>query len=179
MARQRFRDTDPVEEMLRIALENQGGADLSLRQRLLASASELGISEEAALAAEQQWKDQHKQEEELEQYRAHVRWPLYTHAGLYAVINTFLVLLNLLTDHGRVDWAYYVILAWGIGLGSHLVAAWGQLKHPQGEEFEAWKNSRQQTGKVKPAGITIGVHIPAAPKPVDRDTAVDRNQTQA
>jgi hypothetical protein len=176
MARQRFRDTDPVEEILQIALKNQGGADLSLRERLLASASELGISEEAALAAQEQWQRERKEQAEAEEYRGHILRGLYTHAGIYVFINLFLVLLNLLTSHGHLSWAYYVILAYGIGMGAHLVATLVQLKSPGGDEFDSWRQARKEGRRVKSPGMTIGVHI-NSPKAVDENR--DINQTQA
>jgi len=155
MAQQRFRDSDPVEEILNIALENQGGGpDMAMRQRLLTSAAELGISEDAALAAQKQWLEQRKQLAEQQEYRAHVTRSLYTHLGIYAVVNVFLVLMNMLTDHGKIDWAVWPLLGWGIGVGVHLVAALVQLKNPGGDEFEQWRKER---GTSK--GITIGVHI--------------------
>jgi len=167
MARQRYRDSDPVAEILNIALKNEGlGTDASLRQRLLASASELGISEEAALAAEQQWLEQQTAQRESSEYREHVLRGLYTHLGVYVVINLGLVLMNMLTTHGSVTWAYWPILGWGIGLGSHLVAALVQFRSPGGEEYEEW-----QKGKRK-SGMTIGVHVG---DPRNRDESLDRS----
>ena len=154
MGRQRFKESDPVVEILNIALENQGGADLSLRQRLLASASELGIPEEAALEAEKQWLSRREENVEKEAYRAEVMRDFYTHLGVFAVINIFLVILNMLTEHGRVDWAFYVIVSWGLAVGVHAVAAYYQLSSPQ--EFEEWKQKRNEK---RSGGLTIGIHI--------------------
>ena len=156
-------------------MKNQGGPDVDLRQRLLASGAELGLSERAVLEAEQQWLEKKKKEEELEEYRSHILRGLYMHLGVYIVVNMFLVLLNMMTSHGRVDWAGYVGVSWGIGIGCHLVAALVQLKSPGGEEFQMWKTTEQS----QRSGVTVGVHIPAAPRPVEREALPDRNQTQA
>jgi len=156
MARQQHREEDPVEEILRIAMRNQGGPDLALRQRLLASAAELGISEQAALEAEQQWQEQKHKEAELRDYKSHILRSLYLHLGVYAVVNTFLVLLNMLTSNGRIDWAPYVIVSWGIAIGCHLVAALVQLKNPGGEEFDDWQKGKAPS---RPPRVTIGMHI--------------------
>ena len=175
MAGQRFRDSDPVEEILRIALKNQGGPDLALRQRLMASAAELGLSEQAVLEAEQQWLEQKKKETEFEEYRTNILRGLYMHLGIYAVVNMFLVFLNMLTSHGQLDWAPYVIVSWGIAIGVHFVASLVQLKHPSNEDLKNWRE--EQEGLRKPGGITVGLHV-SAPQPV-RDPMSDRNQTQA
>jgi hypothetical protein len=167
-----------VEEILRIAMQNQGGPDLALRQRLLASAAELGISEQAALQAAQQWKEQQEKEVELEEYRSHILRSLYMHLGIYAVVNLVLVLMNLLTNHGRVDWALWPILGWGIGVGCHLVAALVQVKNPGGDEFQSWKNGERDHHRVT---IGINVNPPRAVNSslMDRDAFGDRNQTKA
>lgn len=156
-------------------MQNEGGPDVALRQRLLASAAELGLSEKAVLDAEVQWLEQKKQAAEMEEYRTHILRGLYTHLGVYVVVNAFLVLLNMLTSHGRIDWAPYVIVSWGIGIGCHLVAAAVQLKSPGGEEFQDWR--AENDGRRRHHGITIGVNLPAPIK--DRETLSDRNQTQA
>ena len=156
MARQQHREEDPVEEILRIAMKNQGGPDIALRQRLLASAAELGISEQAVLEAEQQWQEQKQKEAELRDYRSHILRNLYMHLGIYAVVNTFLVLLNMLTSNGHIDWAPYVIVSWGIAVGCHLVASLVQLKNPGGEEFDDWQKGKDASS---PRRVTIGMHI--------------------
>jgi hypothetical protein len=158
MGRQRYRESDPVEEILTIAVKNQGGTDVSLRERLLASAAELGISEEAVLEAERQWQAQKAQEQELAAYRADTLRHLWTHLGVYLVINFFLCWLNMLTSHGRLDWAPYVIVSWGIGMGAHLVTALIQLKNPGGEELKNWRNDEDRQH-----GLTIGVRLPHRP----------------
>ena len=164
MARHQYRESDPVEEILRIAMKNQGGPDLALRQRLLASAAELGLSEEAVLEAEQQWIEQKQKETMMRDYRSHILRSLYLHLGVYAVVNTFLVLLNMLTSNGHIDWAPYVIVSWGIAVGCHLVAALVQLKNPGGEEFDVWQKGKDSPGHGR---ITLGLHIDAPRKPSD------------
>ncbi len=45
----------------------------------------------------------------------------YVHAAIYVVVNTGLVLLDL-AQGGGVQWAYWVIIGWGIGLAAHGVS---------------------------------------------------------
>jgi hypothetical protein len=173
MARERFRESDPVEEILRIAMQNQGGvdvgADTGLRQRLLASASELGISEEAVLAAQQQWEDQHREQELREEYRSHLKRELFTHIGIYLVFNLILALVSRITSP-HYFWAMWPILVWGIGMGSHVVVSLIQMANPGGQEYERWKLRRE--GKDEEPDESgqrvygVGIHVHATPKAI-------------
>lgn len=152
MADQRFRDPDPIEEILRIAMQNQAGADFTLRQRLLSSAAELGIPEQAVLEAEQQWLNQRKKEQEESEYRAHTLRNLFTHFGVYLVINVAIILINMLTSHGHFTWAVWPILGWGMAFGIHLVVTVAQLKSPGGDDYDNWRKERLKAQK-KLSGI--------------------------
>ena len=173
MAKQKFTSSDPVEEILRIALQNTGGvgdADASLRQRLLASASELGISEEAVLQAQQQWTEKKKEQELLDEYQAHIRQELWTHAGIYVLLNFVLIVINALTS--KYPWAIWPILGLGIGFGAHAVVTFFQLRNPKSAEFEAWKLRKE--GKLPPEadrpgfiGVGIQVNSPNRPRRPD------------
>jgi hypothetical protein len=48
----------------------------------------------------------------------------YSHASIFAVINLFLIVLNLLTSPGEF-WAIWPLLGWGVGLASHMVSVFG------------------------------------------------------
>ena len=147
-------------------MQNQGVADANLRERLLASASELGISEEAALAAQEQWENQQKERALLADYRAHIKREFQMHFAAYVVVNIVLILINRLTSH--YPWAIWPILGWGIGFGVHAAVTWIQLKNPGGPEFESWRRRRE--GKdPEPEDLGhrvygVGIHVHAAPK---------------
>lgn len=141
MARQRFNDSDPVEEILTIALENQGaGTDSALQQRLMASAAELGLSPEAVETAKQQWLEKRRRKGELEMYRRHVRSELWGHIGVYLVVNFMLILMNFMTS--QYPWAIWPILGWGIGVGCHAVAALIEIRNPTERDVDRWRRKR-------------------------------------
>lgn len=148
-------------------MRNQGGVDATLRQRLLASASELGISEEAVLAAQQQWEEQQKKEDLLDEYRSHLKRELLTHFGIYVAINLILLLISRITSPHYL-WAIWPILGWGIGFACHAVVTWIQIKNPGGEEFERWKRGREQSGQgTSSLGPRVyGIHIQAGPRAI-------------
>jgi len=170
MAKERFRDSDPVAEILRIAMQNEVGVESSLRQRLLATASELGISENAVVAAQEQWEKERREQELLEEYRGHLKRELLTHTGIYLVINLILVMISMITSP-HYFWAIWPILVWGIGFGCHTVINMIQLSNPGGPEFEKWKLRREGKHEVADAighrkahGVEVHVHV--APKAI-------------
>lgn len=143
MARQRFKDSDPVEEILTIALENQGaGTDTALQQRLMASAAELGLSRDAVEEAKQQWLEKRRRKGELEAYRTSVRNELWGHIGVYVVTNAILAMMNMMSS--SYPWFIWPLLGWGIGVGCHAVAAIIELRNPTDRDFERWRRKRRR-----------------------------------
>lgn len=60
-----------------------------------------------------------KVREEVEEIKG-----FYIHLGVYALINLFLIVLNLITSPVYF-WAIWPLLGWGVGLGAHAVATFG------------------------------------------------------
>ena len=60
-----------------------------------------------------------KVREEVEEIKG-----FYIHLGVYALINLFLIVLNLITSPAYF-WAIWPLLGWGVGLGAHAVATFG------------------------------------------------------
>ena len=50
--------------------------------------------------------------------RAQAKIAFYTHAAAFAVVNAFLLALDLLTSPGDI-WFYWALLGWGVGLVAH------------------------------------------------------------
>jgi sensor histidine kinase YesM len=48
----------------------------------------------------------------------------YHHLGIYVVVNSFLIAMNLITSPNRL-WFYAPLLGWGIGLASHALRVFG------------------------------------------------------
>lgn len=141
MASERFSDPDPVEEILRLALRNKQTEDASLRERLLATAAELGISEEAALAAQREWESRKSKEEELAEYRRHIKKEFVSHLQAFLVTNAILLVINLLM-HSKDLWVVWPAGVWGVILVVHALVAIGQIRQPSGEEFEKFQRAR-------------------------------------
>ena len=58
--------------------------------------------------------------------RVHAIRGFYIHATVYALVNTFLAVLNFATSP-TVFWAIWPILGWGLGLTMHGIAVFGFL----------------------------------------------------
>lgn len=76
----------------------------------------------------------------------------YAHLASYLIVNTFFVVLNLLTDPGSI-WFIFPMLGWGIGLASHATSVFGlpglgrdwearRLRTLMGEDTEAATTER-------------------------------------
>lgn len=52
--------------------------------------------------------------------RAQARMSVRVHAFVFVLVNGGLLGLDYLTD-GRLDWAWWPMLGWGIGLAAHLI----------------------------------------------------------
>ena len=61
----------------------------------------------------------------------------YIHLGIYAIVNVFLIVLNLITSPEYL-WAIWPLLGWGVGLGSHAVATFGLF----GIGSQAWQERK-------------------------------------
>lgn len=132
---------EDVDEVLKLALRKQGRGDPGLRERLLATAEELGISENEIIEAELEYARTKKERVEFLEFKQRQVREFREHFFVYIVINTMLVGINFVTT-GTVSWAIWPILGWGIGLAFH---AWGSLNTGSEtfqEEFAAFRRRR-------------------------------------
>ncbi|MBF2014270.1 MAG: 2TM domain-containing protein [Rivularia sp. T60_A2020_040] len=112
--------SDDVQRILQLAMARKQQESFSEKQ-LSEMATELGISpellESAKLESLAQAKIQQKQ-----QTRRKIRLQGFkAHLISFVAVNTFLVVLNLMTTP-RYFWAIYPISGWGLGLFMHHVA---------------------------------------------------------
>ena len=108
------------------------------------TAAELGLSEAAVERAEAEYFKEKSHREELEQFAADQRGSFFKHLGTYLIINAFLVGMNLLSD-GKVDWAIYPLLGWGIGVALHAMSVFNRRTEDFEKEFEIWKRMRRRS----------------------------------
>jgi len=139
---------EDVQQILQLAIARQTNSEELTRTQLVEIAQELGISLKDLHIAEQEWflrRDEDKEQQAFNRFR---RDRLKQQTVRFLIVNTFLVLLNLLTS-GQVSWALYVVLSWGVLMA---LSAWRllQVDGPEYEEtFQNWRQRRQFKTSVR------------------------------
>ncbi|MEB3340255.1 2TM domain-containing protein [Okeania sp.] len=136
---------DDVQQILQLALANRSEAGELTKAQVLEIAQEMGISPEELLAAEQKWLAQRNELEEKLVFNQVRQEKLKESAIKYAIVNSFLVLLNLVTTHS-LSWSLPILLLWGLWLA---LDAWKtfQVKGEDYEKaFQRWR-LKKQVGK--------------------------------
>ena len=106
------------------------------------TAAELGVSEAAVERAEQEYFKEKANRAELEQFAADQRKSFFSHLGTYLTVNAFLIGINLVSD-GRIGWAIYPLLGWGLGVAMHAIGVFNRKTEDFQKQFEEWKRMRK------------------------------------
>lgn len=122
---------EEVQQILQIAIAHQAHAGEFTHDQLLEIAAELDIPPETLQAAEQEWLTSQGKLQKRQEFNAYRRHQLQRQLGKYAIVNTFLIVLDAVTT-GGLSWSLYVLFFWGLGLG---LKAWN-LFHTEGEHYE-------------------------------------------
>lgn len=140
MAEHRHYSEEEAEEILRLAARKESGG--IPRDRLVQMAAELGMSPEQVASAEQEFLAKRDEEVERKKFESHVLRDLWSHVATYVAVNGGLVLMDVVPD-GRVDWAYWPLLGWGIGLACHIASVFWSSTDDEAKSFREWSSSRQ------------------------------------
>lgn len=122
---------EDIQQILQIAIARQAHEGEFSREQLLEIAAELEISPESLEAAEREWLAQQGELRHRQEFNIHRRGKLQKRFGNYAIANTFLVLLNLVSV-GELSWSLYILLFSGLGLG---FSTWNTYLS-KGEDYE-------------------------------------------
>lgn len=133
---------DETEEILRraIAIDTMQERGKELMRR---TAEEMGISQEALDQAEREYFQQMRDEQELREFTRQRRASFWSHLGTYFVINASLVAIDLISD-GRLEWAYWPILGWGIGIAIQAIETFNRHDEDFQKAFEKWRKKRNK-----------------------------------
>ncbi|HVT11633.1 MAG TPA: 2TM domain-containing protein [Fimbriimonadaceae bacterium] len=149
MPGERFYDEKEAEEILRLAASDSQAVTAMTRERLLATASELGITEDAVVRAEQRLAEKRAEEErqkaeaaEYAEFRASRRRQLFSSLGGWLSTSVVLVGLNLLTSHA-ITWSVWPVGVWGLVEFGHLLEAIFAPRNDK-EQFERWRRRRRR-----------------------------------
>jgi hypothetical protein len=138
--------SEDVQEILQRALVRKQAGEYS-RDQLVEMATELGITSETLQDAEQEWLTQRDEARERRLFNAYRRKKFKAHLIPYVAVNTFLILINLITDRGSF-WAIYPILGWGLGLFFHGWSAYQTEGDDYETKFQIWQKQRQKQYKA-------------------------------
>ncbi len=139
---------DDVQQILQLALAHRSEGGELTKAQVLEIAQEMGISPEELAAAEQEWLAQRGESQEKQIFNQVRREKLKQSAIKYGIVNSFLVLLNLVTAH-TLSWSLPILLLWGLWLA---LDAWKTFQ-VEGEDYE---NAFQRWRLKKQVGQSIG-----------------------
>lgn len=122
---------EDIQQILQIAITRQVHEGEFSRKQLLEIAAELEISPECLQIAEQEWLTQQGENQKRQAFNTYRRGKLQKRFGNYAIVNSFLLLLNLAIA-GELTWSLYIVLFWGLGLGLN---TWNTYQS-KGEDYE-------------------------------------------
>lgn len=120
-----------AEEILRRAA-NAESPEVS-RDQLLATAAELGISPLKLHEAEVAYLAEKRQKQDFARRSVAARKDFLIHFFVYCIVNGGLALIDLL-ENGHIDFVFFPMIAWGIGLAIHAYSAFfiqAQAEEPE------------------------------------------------
>ncbi|HYW22058.1 MAG TPA: 2TM domain-containing protein [Nodularia sp. (in: cyanobacteria)] len=124
---------EDVQRILQLAIAHQADdqdKEFSYEQ-LLEIATELDISQDSLNLAEVDWRSQHSEMQQRQAFNSYRIAKFKKRVGNYAIINSFLMLLDIVGG-GGLAWSLYFLLFCGLTLGLDI---WNTFQ-TQGEEYE-------------------------------------------
>ena len=134
--------SEDAQQILHIAIAKQAEAGELTRTQLYEIAAELNIAPSDMQAAEQEWQIRRGESTERQAFDLQRRQRFQRRFARFAIVNGFLLLLNLLLS-GGLGWSLYILLGWGVGVA---LDAWKTFQL-SGEDYEEafirWRQKRQ------------------------------------
>ena len=134
---------DDVQQILQLAIARQSpdGGEFS-RPQLLEMASDLGISQENLQIAEQQWLSRQGEFKERQLFDDYRRTTLKQNFIRYIIVNSFLILLNLVIFKSA-DLSLSIALLWGLGLALKTWQTYETNEEKYQQAFQKWRLRKQ------------------------------------
>lgn len=152
-----LRSDHDVEQILKLAVRNAGYTDeAALRQRLHTAGAELGLSDAQINAAEEQYYREQEEAALRAEFEKKALHEFYEHLWTYLIVNAGLIGFDFLKD-GRLTWAYWPVIAWGIAMAIHAYSVFFPSKRDYDEEYQKWKRKHGRRRRRK--GVTIGINV--------------------
>ncbi len=135
---------EDVQQILHLAIARQADdqdKEFSY-QEILEIASELEIAPECLQIAERDWLSNRGEVQQRQAFNSFRRTRFKKRFGNYAIVNTVLVMLDLMTG-GGLTWSLYILTLWGLGVGLN---GWNSFQ-TEGEDYEIafqkWNRNHQ------------------------------------
>jgi len=137
---------EDIQEILQIAIANHHTEEELSRQQLWEIAAELDIDAGTIQAAEKGWLVQKEGDRLRHKFNLVRRQKFQQKLTKFAIVNTFLVFLNLLIA-GTLSWSLYVLLSWGLGVALDGWKAYQTSGEDYEQAFQRWsfQNDVKQT----------------------------------
>lgn len=134
--------SEDAQQILQIAIARQAEVGELTRSQLFEIAAELNIAPADIEAAEREWLTRQGETVERNAFNLQRRHRFQQRFAKFAIVNSFLVVLNLLSGSG-LSWSLYILLFWGVGMA---LDAWKTFRLG-GEDYEEaflrWRQRRQ------------------------------------
>ncbi len=140
----RLYNQEDVQQILHLAIARQADdkeKEFSYEQ-LLEIAAELEIPPESLKLAERDWLDKQSEMQQRQTFNIYRQKRLKKRFGKYAIVNSVLMLVNLVSS-GGLSWSLYILLFWGLGVA---LDAWNTYQTNSEEyeiAFQKWHRNHQ------------------------------------
>ena len=148
---------EDIQQILQIAIARHDNDEELTRQQLWEIASELDINNSTIQAAEKDWLEGKAREHQRRAFDIYRRQNFKQKATKFAIINIFLMSLNLIAV-GSLSWSLYILLFWGLGLA---LSGW-KAYQSHGEAYERAFQRWSFQNEVKQTVATVWTRLQKA-----------------
>lgn len=136
-----YRQED-AQQILQIAIARQAETEDLTRIQLVEIAEEMGITSDDLQQAEQEWRRRQGENEQRSAFDRYRQSHFQQHLTKFAIVNTFLVALDMST-HESLSWSLYVVFMWGLAVALDAWKAYQDRGEAYETAFQRWNRQRQ------------------------------------
>lgn len=145
---------EDIQQILNIAIARHHSDEELSRQQLWEIASEMDISNAVIQSAEKDWLEKKVVDRQRRAFDVYRRQKFQQKLTKFAIVNTFLISLNLITI-GTISWSLYILLFWGLGVA---LDGW-KTYQSQGEAYEKAFQRWSFQNEVKQTMTTVWTRL--------------------
>lgn len=151
---------EEVEQIIKIALRSKQDSGAISLDNIYDIAKELNIDPAAVQTAVNEFESMGDVDAIREEFIRKRRKGFFDHLTSYLVINSFLVILDLVTGNG-INWAYFPLLGWGLGV---FFDGMSKLRYDE-EEFQKYykkqirKKKTNNLSQLFDAGVDVATDV--------------------